>query len=252
MKNAADTWLSFWDQPHSIYVNPRHLDAHYRDIATGIVALLPDPSVRVLDYGCGEALHADLVAVAAAELVLCDGAPNVQAHLVQRFAGHPRIKVLSPAEVDQRQAQSIDVVVANSLVQYITLAELDALLVAWRRLLAPGGIIVLADVIPRGTGAMSDIVALLLYAQKRGFFFAAIFGLLKIAVSPYRKVRQQIGVTQYSEPEFLQKLAANGFAAERLHFNLEHNPARMTFRAVPTGPAENVTPATLSSPAKKT
>jgi SAM-dependent methyltransferase len=251
MKNHSTTWLNFWDQPHSIYVNPRHLDAHYRDIANGIVALLPEPSVRVLDYGCGEALHADLVAAAAAELVLCDGAPTVQAHLVRRFSGHPRIKILSPAEVGQMQPQSIDVVVANSLVQYITPAELDALLATWRRLLAPGGMIVLADVIPPGIGAMSDVVALLRYARKRGFFVAAIFGLLKIAVSRYRKVRQQIGITQYGESEFLQKLAANGFAAERLPFNLEHNPARMTFRAVPAGPAGNVTPAASGSPAKE-
>ena len=29
----------------------------------------------------------------------------------------------------------------------------------------------------------------------------------------------------------MQKLVAAGFAAERLPHNLEHNPARMTFRA---------------------
>jgi len=34
-------WASFWDQPHSIYVNQRHCDVHYRDIAQGIIALLP-------------------------------------------------------------------------------------------------------------------------------------------------------------------------------------------------------------------
>ncbi len=56
-------WLTFWDSPHSIYVNVRHKDVHYRVIAQAIAALVPSPQARVLDYGCGEALHADIVAV---------------------------------------------------------------------------------------------------------------------------------------------------------------------------------------------
>lgn len=233
MKNRTDNWLSFWDQPHSIYVNARHLDAHYRDIAEGIIALLPGRLARVLDYGCGEAVHADLVAAVTAELILCDGAQTVQAHLVQRFSDHLRIKVVSPAEVQQLAGQSIDVIVANSLVQYLTPVELDALLAIWRYLLVPDGFLILADVIPPNVGVARDATSLLRYAYKKGFLLAAIPGLLKTAVSPYRKARQKIGLTQYSESEFLKKLASNGFAAERLPFNLEHNAARMTFRAFP-------------------
>jgi SAM-dependent methyltransferase len=233
MKNQAENWLSFWDQPHSIYVNPRHLDAHYRDIAEGIIALLPERSARVLDYGCGEAVHAGLVAAATAELILCDGAPTVQVHLMRRFSDHLRIKVFSPAEIEQLTGQSIDVIVANSLVQYLTPAELDALLATWRRLLAPDGFLILADVIPPNIGAARDAASLLRYAYEKGFLLPAIFGLLKTAVSPYRKARQEIGLTQYSEPEFLKRLVSKGFTAERLPFNLEHNPARMTFRAFP-------------------
>lgn len=233
MKNRTDNWLSFWNQPHSIYVNARHLDAHYRDIAEGIIALLPGRTTRVLDYGCGEAVHAGLVAAVTAELILCDGAQLVQAHLVQRFADHPRIKVLAPAEIAQLTGDSIDVIVANSLVQYLSPVELDALLATWRRLLAPDGFLVLADVIPPNIGIARDVTSLLRYAYKKGFLSAAVLGLLKTVVSPYRKARQEIGLTQYSESEFLKKLASNGFAAERLPFNLEHNPARMTFRAFP-------------------
>ena len=61
------SWLAFWDKPHSIYVNARHKDVHYRLIAEALAALVPSPGARVLDYGCGEALHADLVAAAAGE-----------------------------------------------------------------------------------------------------------------------------------------------------------------------------------------
>jgi hypothetical protein len=64
-------WRSFWDSAHSIYVNARHKDVHYREIADRIAAFVPGPNARVLDYGCGEAIHADRVAVAA-QVLLCD------------------------------------------------------------------------------------------------------------------------------------------------------------------------------------
>ena len=62
-------WIAFWNSEHSIYVNARHRDVHYRTIAQDIRAVLPD-GARVLDYGCGEALHADLVAAPARWLIL--------------------------------------------------------------------------------------------------------------------------------------------------------------------------------------
>ena len=35
------------------------------DVAEMIAVLVPNPQARVLDYGCGESLHADLVAAVA-------------------------------------------------------------------------------------------------------------------------------------------------------------------------------------------
>ncbi len=214
MSNEVQDWASFWDQPHSIYVNARHFDVHYRDIAHGIISLLPGPNARVLDYGCGEATHADLVAAAAAELVLCEAAPSVRARLAERFAGNARIRVLAPEEVERLPNASVDLLVANSLVQYITPAELDRLLAIWRRLLAPGGVLIAADVIPPGDGLLTDTVALLRYAAKNGFLVAAIVGICRTTFSRYRQLRAKLGIACYGEAEFLAKLAASGFAAE--------------------------------------
>jgi SAM-dependent methyltransferase len=233
MSGDVNDWASFWDQPHSIYVNARHFDVHYRDIAHGIIAQLPGANARVLDYGCGEAMHADLVAAAAAELILCEAAPSVRTRLTRRFADSRRIRVLAPQEVERLPDGSIDLLVANSLVQYLTAAELDGLLVIWRRLLAADGSLLVADVIPPGVGILTDTIALLRYAVRNGFFIAAIAGMFRTTFSGYRRLRTKLGITCYGEGEFLAKLAAHGFAAERLPFNLEHNPARLTFRARP-------------------
>ena len=57
-----ENWISFWNTQHSIYVNARHLDLHYRDVADRLLQLHPKPSDTVLDFGCGEATHANRVA----------------------------------------------------------------------------------------------------------------------------------------------------------------------------------------------
>jgi SAM-dependent methyltransferase len=230
---ALSDWRSFWDGEHSIYVNARHKDVHYRDMAAAIVSYLPGGQARVLDFGCGEATHADDVAAAAAEVLLCEAAASVRASMAARFVGNARIKICAPEELEGRPSGSLDLIVANSVVQYLSTAELERLLALWKRLLAPGGTLIVADIIPPDVGALSDVVALLRYAAQHGFLLAALAGLVRTAVSPYRKLRNQLGIAQYTEAEFMQRLRAAGYTAERLAHNMEHNPARMTFRARP-------------------
>src|SRR5438132_12102930 len=109
-------WIAFWDSEHSIYVNARHRDVHYRTIAQDIRAHLP-PGAAVLDYGCGEALHADLIAASARALILCEAAPTVRAALAARFAGQSKIKVCSPEEVAALPAGCLGDVVLHSVAQ---------------------------------------------------------------------------------------------------------------------------------------
>jgi SAM-dependent methyltransferase len=227
------TWREFWDSAHSIYVSERHKDVHYRDVAEQLAAFVPGPDARVLDHGSGEAIHADLVAARSREVLLCDAAVSVRASVAARFAGDPKIKAIAPEDVDRLPNASLDLVFANSLVQYLTAAELDRILALWRRLLAPGGVLIVADVIPPHVGAVSDGLALLRYATAHGFLGAAVLGLARTALSRYRQLRSELGIARYSEAEFLAKLRAAGFSAERLAKNVEHNPARMTFRAAP-------------------
>jgi SAM-dependent methyltransferase len=230
---AMSDWRSFWDSAHSIYVNARHKDVHYREIADQIAAFVPGPNARVLDYGCGEAIHADRVAAVAAQVLLCDQAPSVRAAIAARFAADARIRALAPEEVERLPDKSLDLIVANSMTQYLTPSELDRVLGLWHRLLARSGTLIVGDVIPPDAGTLTDVMALMRYAAANGFFTAALWGLVRTAVSPYSRLRSRIGVTRYTQSAFLQKLAAAAFTAERLPRNLEHNAARMTFRAKP-------------------
>ena len=226
-------WVSFWDGAHSIYVNDRHKQVHYARITADIAALLPGPNVRVLDYGCGEAWGAEPLSRVCASLALADAAPTLRAKLKERFAGNSKITVLSPEETAAQPAGSFDVVIVNSLLQYLSRADFIALLAVWRRVLAPGGTLIIADVIPPGVSAVKDAAALLAFGAREGFLVAAFIGLARTAVSPYRKLRADLGLAMYEEANILALIRAAGFAVERLPTNIGHNQARMAFRAVP-------------------
>jgi SAM-dependent methyltransferase len=227
-------WVSFWDSPHPIYVNARHLEVHYRTLAEDILEHLPVRGSRVLDFGCGEALHAADIGAATWELYLCEAAPKLRARLKQRFARNPKIKVLSPDDIERLPAGSLDLVIANSVVQYLSREELEHLLAIWRRRLRLGGQVVIADVLSPHQSTLADVRALLSFAAKHGFLFAALKGLVRTVFSPYRSLRARLGLSHYSEEEMVDLLRAAGFNAERMPANLGHNQTRMAFRATKT------------------
>ena len=92
------SWIDYWNGDHPIYVNERHKVLHYRLLARDLAGLVPDDDAVVLDFGCGEALSADILAGKTRRLTLSDAAPAVRDKLAARFAGHPRIAVLSDHE----------------------------------------------------------------------------------------------------------------------------------------------------------
>lgn len=229
----AATWLEFWDRDTPIYVNARHKGLHYRDLGDEIASLVPFPGAAVLDHGCGEALEAGRVAAACGWLLLCDGAPGVRAGLDARTQALGNVAVVSPEEVAALPDGSLDLVVANSLAQYLTRDELRACLATWRAKLKPDGMLVLADVLPPGLKASEDVAALLSYGWRGGFLLAAVGGLVRTALSDYAALRRRLGLARYGESEMLALLREAGFAAERRDSNLGHNQARMAFEARP-------------------
>jgi SAM-dependent methyltransferase len=225
-------WVSFWDSDHPIYVNARHFDVHYRGIAADTVRLLPSAEARVLDHGCGEALHADAVAAKCAGLFLCEAAPTVRARVAARFAGESKIRVIGPDEVERLPEACLDFIVANSLVQYLQREEFAALLAAWRRALKPGGKLVIADVIGSEQSAATAAIELIRFAAAHGFLIAAAFGLVRATFSPYRRLRTELGLARYGEDEMLDLLRKAGFSPKRLSRNFGHNQQRMAFEAI--------------------
>ncbi|WP_458759977.1 methyltransferase domain-containing protein [Afipia sp. TerB] len=226
-----DDWIDYYDSTHTIYVSKAHRDAHFRVIAQDIIGYIPAPDAVVLDYSCGEALFAAQVAAACRELILMEPAPGVRGRLSARFAPNPKIRVASPDDLKTMPDAALDLAVMISVAQYMTPDELDSALAVIRRLVKPGGVFVLGDILHPEVGAQSDVKALLSFGIKHGFFKDALWGLARTALSDYWQLRQKIGLQRYGEAEIIAKLGAAGFSARRAAGNVGHNPARMTFIA---------------------
>jgi ubiquinone/menaquinone biosynthesis C-methylase UbiE len=226
-----DDWIDYYDSTHTIYASRLHRDLHFELIAKDIIGYIASPDAVVLDYACGEALSAAKVADACGTLFLAEPAPGVRGRLIARFAPNTKIRVRCLDDVRKMEEKSVDLAVMNSVAQYMTPAELDSAFAVIRRLLKPGGRLVLGDVLRPEVGMPKDVIALLRFALTHGFLKDALIGLVSTALSDYRQLRSRVGLQRYGETEMIAKLAASGFTASRAHFNIGHNPWRMTFVA---------------------
>ncbi len=226
-----DEWIDYYDSTHTIYASKLHRDLHFQIIARDIIGYISSPDAVVLDYACGEALSAAKVADACAKLYLAEPAPGVRGRLIARFAPNTKIRVRSLDDLRNMDEKSVDLVIMNSVAQYMTREELDAAFAVIRWLLKPAGRLVVGDILRPEVGMAKDVLALLKFAGRHGFLIDALYGLASTALSDYRQLRTRIGLQRYSEDEMIKKLARAGFTASRANSNIGYNPWRMTFVA---------------------
>jgi len=226
-----DEWIDYYDSTHTIYASKLHRDLHFQLIARDIIGYITSPDAVVLDYACGEALSAARVAEACGKLYLAEPAPGVRGRLIARFAPNTRIRVRSLDDLRKMEEKSVDLVVMNSVAQYMTPQELDSAFAVVRRMLKPTGRLVVGDILRPEVGMPKDVLALLKFAGRHGFLADALYGLASTALSDYRQLRSRVGLQRYGEGDMIAKLAASGFSGSRAHVNIGHNPWRMTFVA---------------------
>src|ERR1700724_2415985 len=123
---VMDEWIDYYDSTHTIYASKLHRDLHFQLIARDIIGYVASPDAVVLDYACGEALSAARVAEACGKLILAEPAPGVRDRLIARFAPNTKIRVRSLDDIRKMEEKSVDLVVMNSVAQYMTPDELDA------------------------------------------------------------------------------------------------------------------------------
>lgn len=226
-----DLWLSFWNAPNSIYVSERHKQVHYDVVFAGITPHLPKGHGVVLDWGCGDALAADRIADRCSTVFLYDAAELARARLRRRYNGNARIRVIEQSGLEEVAGGSVDLIIANSVIQYLSDEQLHEALVLFNRLIKSDGEFLLGDVINPGTGNSVHVTTLLRFAWRHGFFFSAIGGLAKTFISPYRNLRRHVGFATFTPEQILDKLAQHGFSAQKLPRNIGISQNRSSYLA---------------------
>lgn len=217
--NQNKDWVDYWDGDVSIYVSKRHLEAHYRGLFADIAPLLPAAPFTLLDYGCGEALMAPEIAARGGRVILFDQAGARRPKLRRRFAANPAIEV--PDRLDGLDG-ACDLVLMVSVSQYVPKDQLPDLLRQLGLLLKPGGILVIGDILDPSNGILDDVSALLRFGLRDGFLWDALVGLVKTLRSSYRRERQRLGLSTYTEDEIMAVLRRAGFTGAALGWNIGH------------------------------
>lgn len=224
------TWWDFWNKEHKIYVSSRHKKVHYEAIAHDVLELLPkNKPLMLLDFGCGDALCAPTFVDEGLEVLLYDPIPFVQERIKKSFSNILHINVAE--SLDDIHSNPVDVVLINSVLQYIPKKEFASLLPIFKKIMKADGLLIIADVVPADMRVLQDVISLMRNAWRHHFVFPAVRGLVATLFSDYRSTCHRQGFATYSEKEMLEILSRHNFVAERKQNNVGLTSHRMTFCA---------------------
>ncbi len=226
------TWLDYWHQPEGLFAGSPHVAAIAERFVRDLPKQVPfQPGQVLLDYGCGEALTAGPLADAGLRVMLYDRSRYFDNLVRERLGDTPRVDILDEAGLAALPDGSVDVVVTNSVLQYLSAEELTAVAIFAARILKPDGVWVLADVVPPRSGLWQDVTELIADAFRGGFLIDRVSSMVRLAVSRYRTVRDEIGLSHYGDDDLKTALAPAGLALIRAPENLGWSARRRTYMA---------------------
>lgn len=201
--------------------------AQARDHVERLRRLLPIAAgARVLDFGCGLGFAAEELAPHMGAVALWDGSANVRRRARERVAWLPNAELADFSRPDLAEATpAYDLITVHSVLQYMSDAEIVLWLERWRRLLRPGGRLVLSDLIQPGTGSMRELADYLRFSLRAGFFFSALIGGVREAAQ-YSNARRSRALTFVDEHKLTTWATQAGWNVEWLPENLSYRRFR--------------------------
>ncbi|PYM36913.1 MAG: hypothetical protein DME15_02425 [Candidatus Rokuibacteriota bacterium] len=218
-------WHAYWDrlEEHVIF----RVEA--ADYVTRLEAALGlEPGARVLDFGCGFGFVAELLALRVAELYAFDASDHMRRRAQLRLASHANVRFLAPPRATPWPAGlRFDLILVNSVVQYMPLDELQQWLGRWRGMLAPGGRLVLSDLLTQNVDSLREVVELLVLSARRGCLVSVLRKALG-ELRQYTKTRRVRPLSQIDFGDLRERAGRHGLAVDVLASNLTYKKARAT------------------------
>lgn len=227
--NAADegaVWESYWEElSEEQRLFREQSDEYFRNLAS---TLWLDPQARVLDFGCGFGHVAQLLAPRVGELFLWDASANMRRRARINVAGYQNIRFLDLSNPKSLpDGLQFELILVNSVVQYMTLDEFSGWLIRWRRMLVPNGRLVISDLISPEYPAIRDIVDLLRLSARRGFLIPAMWQAFS-EIWRYWGVRRVRPLSRVGREDLGQRAANAELTVNYLPTNLTHFKKRLT------------------------
>jgi SAM-dependent methyltransferase len=219
-------WVSYWHELKDGQLLFREEAEEYvRNLAS---AERIDRGMRVLDFGCGYGFVAEGLAPLVGQIYLWDAAESMLVRARSRLAGHPNVHVLDlSGPSDPPGELRFNLILVNSVVQYLSEDEFLAWLARWRVQLAPSGKIVISDIIPPDHPPAEDILSLLTFSTRRGYLFRALRNVLG-EHKRYQKMRQLSQLHEISPGQLRRHATLTGLNVRILPRNLTHFSGRFT------------------------
>lgn len=221
-----NTWASYWEALSDRQRRFREQSDEYVRKLESAVPL--ESRARVLDFGCGFGFVAQALVSRVGEVFLWDSSANMRRRARLNLAGRRNVRFLDLSEPKSEFSDpEFDLILVNSVVQYMSLEEFSGWLLRWRNMLAPDGRIVVSDLIPPDYPAIWDIVDQLRFGARRRVLATAIWEALS-EVALYWKVRRAYPLSRIGCEELRWRATSAGLSADYLPYNLTYFTKRLT------------------------
>ena len=152
-------WVEYWAQPGF------DEDFRKKSLSYYVGNLITSATVRkgedILDYGSGLGYVAEYLSERAGRLVLAEPSAALREASARFNAGRKNVVHVNPDGMDGLGAfldrNRFDLILINSVIQYIRPDETRRILSLLRKGLKPGGRIVVSDIVPRDAQLIGDL-----------------------------------------------------------------------------------------------
>ncbi len=219
--NEPNPWLLYWETiPRRRLLFPAEAWEYVRNLGRAVPIPL---KARVLDFGSGPGHVAEILAPIVSEMFVWDAAANMRAEAAANLTRVKNAFGWDPGDAETK----FDLILVNSVVQYMTPDEFGRWLKRFRVVLAPGGRIVVSDLISPDHSSRSDRWDLLRFSLRKGYVIGAVRD--GLAERKRHAATEAVHPRFRPKPEQLANLAMSaGLALSYLERNLTHFRSRRT------------------------
>jgi trans-aconitate methyltransferase len=225
---VACAWDAYWESlpcRHALFTSEA------RDYVDRLAAVVPlDTDLQVLDFGCGSGLAAALLATRVGAIAAWDRSPAMRRLAARHLHGVANAAMVDLTSDGPPAAARYDLILVNSVLQYMRPAQVAVWLPLWRSLLARSGQVVVSDIVPDASGRferLREAVDVLAFHARRGALCRAASERLSDLGRYWRAARAE-PLTRFDRDTLYRIATAAGFRAEFLPGSLTCRPRRLT------------------------